>query len=110
MRCWIAACFGFFVLPLCAQEKKDLPTYECRWATGPIKIDGNADEPAWQQAQLIDNFGLPWLKDDARRAKTATKARLLWDRDNLYFFADLEDHDLFTDLTQHDDRTWFNDV
>jgi uncharacterized repeat protein (TIGR03806 family) len=110
MRFCIAACFIGLFAPLFAQEKQSLPTYECRWATGPIKIDGRADEPAWQQAQLIDNFGLPWLKDEARKAKTATKARLLWDRDNLYFCADLEDHDLFADLTQHDDRTWLNDV
>ena len=110
MRCWTAVFFALSVAPLFAQEKQPPPTYECRWATGPIKIDGKADEAAWQRAQLIDNFGLPWLKDDARKAKTATKARLLWDRDNLYFLADLEDHDLFADLTQHDDRTWFNDV
>jgi uncharacterized repeat protein (TIGR03806 family) len=110
MRCCLAACFVALVVPLFAQEKKDYPTYESRWATGPIKIDGRADEPAWQQAQLIDNFGLSWLKDAAQKAKTATKARLLWDRDNLYFSADLEDHDLFADLVNHDDRTWLNDV
>ena len=87
-----------------------MPVFECRRAAGAINIDGKADEPAWQQAQLIDNFGQPWLKDGPRPPKTATKARLLWDRDNLYFFADLEDHDLFADLTEHDDRTWLNDV
>ncbi|HMC10120.1 MAG TPA: PQQ-dependent sugar dehydrogenase, partial [Pirellulaceae bacterium] len=81
-----------------------------RWAVGPIEIDGKADEAAWQGAELIDKFGLPWLKENARPAKTATKAKLLWDRENLYFFADLEDHDLYADLLQHDDRTWLNDV
>src|SRR3954447_20485766 len=97
-------------LPLVAQDKKPPPTFECRWAAGPITIDGKGDEPAWQQAELIDKFGLPWLGENARPAKTTTKARLLWDRDNLYFFADLEDHDLFADLKEHDDRTWLNDV
>src|SRR4051812_7915511 len=109
MRCWIGICFSLIVSTLFAQDKQPPPTYECRWASGPIKIDGRGDEAAWQQAQLIDNFGLPWLKDEARRAKTSTKARLLWDRDNLYFAAELEDYDLFADLTQHDDRTWLND-
>jgi uncharacterized repeat protein (TIGR03806 family) len=110
MRVYVAvvAC-AVLVSPLLAQDK-ELPLFECRWSARPIEIDGKGDEPAWQQAQLIDNFGLPWLKEDARRAKTTTKARLLWDRENLYFFADLEDHDLFADLTQHDDRTWLNDV
>src|ERR1043166_5875085 len=104
MRCWIAAiCLLLAALPISAQEKKELPTFECRWATGPIQIDGKANEAAWQQAQVMDKFGLPWLKEEPRAAKTTTKARLLWDRDNLYFFADLEDHDLFADLLQHDD-------
>lgn len=99
-----------FALPVLAQDKKPPPTFECRWASGPITIDGKAEEPAWQQAELIEQFALPWLGENARPAKTTTKARLLWDRDNLYFFADLEDHDLFADLLNHDDRTWLNDV
>src|SRR5262245_17749409 len=64
--------------------------FECRWARGPITIDGNADEDAWKHAQVIDNFYLPWLGPKARAAKTATKAKLLWDREYLYFFADME--------------------
>src|SRR5262245_43516137 len=93
-----------------AQDKPEPPTFECRWATGPIQIDGKGDDPAWQSAQLIDKFGLPWLKENARPAKTTTKARLLWDRENLYFIAELEDHDLFSDIVEHDGRTWLNDV
>ena len=27
---------------------------ECRWAEGPIVIDGKANEPAWKNAQVID--------------------------------------------------------
>lgn len=97
--------------PLFAQEKKGPPTtFECRWTTGPIEIDGKADEAAWQQAELIDQFRQSWLKENAKPPKTTTKARLLWDRDNLYFFAELEDHDLFADITEHDGRTWLNDV
>jgi glucose/arabinose dehydrogenase len=84
--------------------------FECRWTETPITLDGKAGEPAWQQAQIIDNFYLPWLGDKARAAKTATKARLLWDREYLYFFADMEDADLFADVTEHDGQTWNNDV
>src|SRR5262249_34952430 len=51
--------------------------YECRWASGPITIDGKADEEAWKNAQVIDHFYLPWLGPKARKARTATKARLL---------------------------------
>lgn len=73
-------------------------------------IDGKADEPAWKHAQVIDDFSLPWLEENPRPAKTKTKARLLWDRENLYFFADMEDSDLYADVTEQDDETWHNDV
>src|SRR6185437_12777554 len=57
--------------------------FECRWTDTPIALDGKADEAAWKHAQLIDNFYLPWLGDKPRAARTATKARLLWDREYL---------------------------
>jgi glucose/arabinose dehydrogenase len=86
------------------------PSYECRWTDLPITIDGKADEEAWKHAQVIDHFYLPWLGKDARPARTATRARLLWDREYLYFFADMEDTDLYADVTEHDGMTWENDV
>src|SRR5690242_12790177 len=61
--------------------------FECRWADTPITLDGKADEDAWKHAQVIDHFSLPWLGKDARPARTKTRARLLWDREYLYFFA-----------------------
>jgi uncharacterized repeat protein (TIGR03806 family) len=83
--------------------------FECRWADTPITIDGKADEKAWKHAQVIDHFYLPWLKEP-RAARTATRARLLWDREYLYFYADMEDTDLYADVTEHDGQTWDNDV
>src|SRR5262245_39576040 len=59
--------------------------FECRWTDTPVTLDGKADEAAWKHAQLIDRFYLPWLGAKARAAHTATKARLLWDREYLYF-------------------------
>jgi hypothetical protein len=34
----------------------------------------------------------------------------LWDREYLYFFAAMEDTDLYADVTEHDGMTWENDV
>ncbi|HEX5104799.1 MAG TPA: PQQ-dependent sugar dehydrogenase, partial [Pirellulaceae bacterium] len=96
------------VLPALADDEN--PAFECRWARGPIKIDGVADDADWEHAQTIDKFSLPWLKEKARPAKTATKARLLWDRENLYFFAEMDDADLYADIKDHDGMTWYNDV
>jgi hypothetical protein len=80
---------------------------ECRWATGPITLDGKLDEPAWGKAEVLENFAVFWQK---RKAKTATKARLLWDATYLYFSADMEDTDLFADVREHNGITWENDV
>jgi hypothetical protein len=80
---------------------------ECRWAAGPITLDGKLDEPAWRDAQEITEFSAYW---ENRPAKTATKARLLWDDQYLYFAADMEDTDLYADVTEHNGMCWFNDV
>lgn len=89
---------------------KEPPTeFECRWASKPIAIDGKGDDPAWKDAQVIDSFYLPWLKQP-RAAKTATKARLLWDREYLYFLADMDDSDLYADIKEKDGTIWDNDV
>lgn len=90
------------------------PVFECRWASGPITVDGKSDEAAWKNAQPIESFGPHWLGPDAagkpRLAEAPTKAKLLWDSNNLYFYAEMQDGDLFADLMKHDDKTWFNDV
>ncbi|MGE0607198.1 MAG: PQQ-dependent sugar dehydrogenase [Pirellulales bacterium] len=93
-------------------KKAPLPVpQECRFTDGPINIDGLADEPAWSKAQVIDKFLLPWLSGDkARGPRTSTKARLLWDEENLYFTADMDDADLYADVTEHDGQCWDNDV
>src|SRR6266566_6110676 len=83
---------------------------ECRWTEEPIKIDGVADEAAWGKAQIVENFQMAWKKEGERKPIRATKARLLWDREYLYFFAEMEDSDLFADVTQHNGRIWDNDV
>lgn len=92
-----------------ATQKAQTPAVrsaECRWAISPIKIDGTLDEAAWQKAQVQD-LGVYWQH---RPAKTATKARLLWDDNYLYFAAEMEDSDLYADITQRNGMTWLNDV
>lgn len=103
--------FAVFCAASFADEPPKRPvSYECRFADLPPKIDGLLDDVAWKTAQLIDRFTLPWLEEKERPAKTATQARLLWDREYLYFAAQMEDGDLFADITEHDGKTWNNDV
>src|SRR5437868_4105354 len=94
-----------------AGKAKDPPTaFECRFTDTPVKITGKGTDPAWKHAQSIDYFYLPWLGDKARPAKTKTKAKLLWDREYLYFLADMEDADLYANIKEHNGMLWNNDV
>ncbi len=91
--------------------QKRLPgEVECRRAAGPIRIDGLADEESWKLAEVVENFSTPWLGAQDRPAAARTRARLLWDDEAIYFFAEMEDRDLFADIMEHDGRIWENDV
>ena len=110
LRIVAAVALAVLLSRTCLTAEQPQQSFECRWADDTITIDGKADEKNWQNSQLIDNFYLPWLQDKARPAKTATKARLLWDREYLYFFADMEDGDLYANIAEQDGRLWENDV
>jgi glucose/arabinose dehydrogenase len=87
-----------------------LSPYTCRFTEEPIAIDGTLDEAAWKDAVEVGEFSLPWLGTDARPAAKATRAKLLWDREYLYVAADMDDADLYADITDHDGQIWDNDV
>jgi hypothetical protein len=95
------------IQPAKDDESLAVRSAECRWATGPIQIDGKADEAAWKNAQVLKDFAAYWAK---RKPKTATKARLLWDDNYLYFTAEMEDTDLYADVKERNGMTWTNDV
>lgn len=82
-----------------------LAPYDCRFTERSITIDGSLDDEAWQTAVDVGPFTLPWLKADARPARTATRAKLLWDREHLYIAADMDDADVFADVEEHDGNT-----
>lgn len=94
---------------LASAAEEPEPVVECRRASTPIEIDGAANEPAWQRATVVDGFAVSW-KERPRPARTGTKARLLWDDEFLYFHAEMEDADLYADVTEHDGMIWNNDV
>ncbi|HEU0007823.1 MAG TPA: carbohydrate-binding family 9-like protein, partial [Terriglobia bacterium] len=81
--------------------------FECRWTDLPVRIDAQGDDAAWKGAQVIDRFAIPWA---GKPASTATSARLLWDRENLYFLAEMQDADIYAEVQEHDGRTWHDDV
>lgn len=81
--------------------------YNCIKTETAPNIDGKLNEEAWQQAEWTDEFidiegnnkPLPYLK---------TKAKLLWDEDNLYIAAELEEPHLWATLQKHDSVIYFD--
>ncbi len=68
-----------------------MKTYEARYVPGAeINLDGIADEPVWEQADLETGFNYPWEDGPAPR----TEFRALFDDWALYFAFDVEDGDI----------------
>jgi len=84
--------------------------YECIYTDEAIVIDGKDDEAAWKKARPVGDFTISWAKGSKRKPPTATRAKLLWGKDYLYFFAQMEDSDLYATVKEHDGMTWHNDV
>lgn len=75
--------------------------YECHFTKRPPTIDGKLDDAVWKQAPWTSEF-----VDIEGAAKPAprfrTRVKMLWDHQNLYIAAQLEEPDVKATLTQHD--------
>jgi hypothetical protein len=69
-----------------AQKKNESVQYHIYRATAPIRVDGVADETAWQSAQLATDFHMV-LPMDTSRAQIPTEVRMAYDDQNLYLLA-----------------------
>jgi cellulose/xylan binding protein with CBM9 domain len=79
----------------------------CPLATGPIAIDGKADEAAWSDAVALDDFRLWRTFGDPTEHTTA---RLCYDDDFLYALFECVDCDIYALYDERDARTWESDV
>ena len=62
--------------------------YQCRRAPGPLELDGNLDKPFWEGASWTCDFAD--IEGDIRPApRYRTRAKMLWDDQNLYIGAEL---------------------
>jgi hypothetical protein len=84
-----------------------LKTYVIHKASEPITIDGRADEAAWQRAPESPAFA---TAEGGPEPRGATRARLLWDDQNLYVFVTAQDKDVSSQYKSHDDSMWKEDV
>ncbi len=74
-------------------------TYDCPRATTAIVIDGKADEKAWAAASLTSDF--IDIEGNAKpKPRFRTRAKMLWDDESFYFFAELEEPHVWGTLTK----------
>ncbi len=88
-------------------ETAALEPYPCRFAAGPIAIDGKVDEAAWSQAEPITKF---YMLQPTDAEPTPAKVRLLWDKASLYVAFEFEDDDIWSYSDKNDDELWNGDV
>lgn len=76
-------------------------SYICYRTSERINIDGKIDEESWQKAEWTEAF-IDIEGDQKPRPRYQTKVKMLWDDDNLYIAAYLEEPDIWANLLQRD--------
>ena len=76
-------------------------TYVIHKISDPLTIDGNMDEPAWQETNWTDPF-LDIQGVHLPTPRFETKAKMLWDDEFLYIAAQLEEPHLWATFDERD--------
>src|SRR5512136_2259435 len=75
--------------------------YLCTKTSGPLKIDGRLNEPAWNRAPWTDDF--VDIEGDVKPSpRYRTRVKMLWDDQYFYIGAELEEPHVWATLTQRD--------
>jgi len=75
--------------------------YVCYRADAPLSIDGFATESCWTKAEWTDDFAD--IEGDRKPIpRFRTRAKMLWDNDYLYVFAELYEPNIWANLKQRD--------
>lgn len=77
------------------------PVYQCRRARKPFVLDGNVEKEFWEDAEFTDAFRD--IEGDKReKPRFLTRAKMLWDDENLYIGAILEGDEIWGHQTKRD--------
>lgn len=105
--------FIYIVLTLILSCKQDNPAPGFTYMVAPIKqqiiIDGNLDDPAWQEAHpitLLDNN----TGDSVKDTSVLTWLKTCYDDQNLYLAFTCNDPDIWGYYTSRDDYLWNEEV
>ncbi|MFH1905047.1 MAG: carbohydrate-binding family 9-like protein [bacterium] len=111
---------GIFIIPFLIVGilgfswcKRELEIYVCHYTDEKITIDGIFDESCWRKANKIKFYHLEKTHTEPQRHPapfSPTTARLLWDKEYLYFAMEAEDKDIWGTITEHDSVLCNEDV
>ncbi|MFM7132418.1 MAG: GDSL-type esterase/lipase family protein, partial [bacterium] len=83
------------------------PVFTAKRTPRAPTIDGRADEAEWAAAVPIKSFGAFW---SGQQPKMPHEARILWDDEAMYYFAELPDKHLKAFGTKRNETLWLGDV
>ena len=70
------------------------PVYTCHRAKKPFELDGNINKPFWEDAPYTDEF-LDIEGSHMPLPRFVTRAKMLWDDENLYVAAVLDGDEIW---------------
>lgn len=90
------------------QLKKFAPEcYFCKRATKPFTLDGDIDKDFWADADYTVDFAD--IEGDLRETpRFRTRAKMLWDDNNLYIAAELMGDEIWGGITKRDDVIFYD--
>lgn len=81
--------------------------YICHRTHEAVTIDGKASEKAWENALWTKAF--VDIEGDKRPApRYSTRAKMLWDDDYLYIYAEMEEPHVWASIKGRDQIIWYN--
>ncbi|MFI8377296.1 carbohydrate-binding family 9-like protein [Leeuwenhoekiella sp. NPDC079379] len=80
-------------------------SYVAHHIEAPLTIDGKGNEGVWQQAEFSEEF---IDIEGVKTPKYQTRFKMLWDDDNLYFYAELIEPHIWATLKQRDTVIFYN--
>lgn len=78
------------------------PVYHCRRVTKPFLLNGRLDKPFWEDAPFTSAF-LDIEGEHMPVPRFLTRAKMLWDDENLYIGAQLDGSEIWGSVTKRDD-------
>lgn len=86
---------------------EDPGVYVCQRKDGDLVLDGKIDKPIWKNKQVARVF---YKSKDKGLAKYQTEVYAMWDDDNLYIAAKMQDEDIVGLFKQRDDPIYKEDA